>query len=35
MLLAVTIVLGGFALLHFAVSSEERGLEQDNRTPKR
>jgi len=35
MLLAVTIVLGGFALLYFAVSSEERRLKQANRTHKR
>jgi hypothetical protein len=35
MLLAVTIVVGGFALLYLAVWSEERRLQQAKRTPKR
>ena len=35
MLLAVTVVLGGFVLLYFAVSREERRLEQPKWTHKR
>jgi len=35
MLLAVTIVLGGFGLLYLAVSSEERHLQKSRRLQKR
>lgn len=35
MVLAVTIVIGGFAVLYFAVSREERHLEQPKWTHKR
>lgn len=35
MLLAITIVLGGFALLYLAVSYEERRLERAKWTHKR
>jgi hypothetical protein len=34
MVFAVTIVLGGFALLYLAVSTEERHLERANRPKK-
>lgn len=35
MVLAVTIVLGGFGLLYLAVSSEERHMKQTGRSNKR
>jgi len=35
MLLAVSIVLGGFVLLYFVVSSEERHLHKADRSQKR
>ena len=35
MVLAVSIVLGGFGLLYLAVSSEERHLKQIDRSGKR